>query len=274
MSEVEQRETGFAEITGARIYYEVAGDGPPLIFVHAGIADHRMWDDQFDVFSQHYRVVRYDMRGFGRSTSGDTPFAYRTDLLALLDHLHIDQAALVGVSMGGNVVLETALIAPERIRALVVVASAPEGYDETGDPPAQWDALVAAYKAKDWERAAELEVQIWVDGPQRTSDQVAARVRERVREMDLIALRNESERDKLLQRMEPPTIERLGEITAPTLLIAGDLDQPDMPAACRLMSERIPHARLEVIKGTAHLPNMERPDEFNQIILDFLHNVL
>ena len=273
MSDAERAETGYAEIEGARLYYEVAGEGPALVFAHAGIADHRMWDDQVAAFAQHFRVVRYDMRGFGQSTFGDTPFAHRTDLLALLDHLNIDQTALLGVSMGGNVVLETALTAPERVRALVVVASAPNGYDYTGDPPPQWDDLVAAYKANDWERAAELEVEIWVDGPQRTPDHVDARIRDRVREMDLIALRNEAERDKYLQPMEPPTIERLSEITAPTLIIASDLDQPDMPAACRMMSERIPNARLEIMHGTAHLPNMERPDEFNQIVLDFLQGL-
>ncbi|MBC8161862.1 MAG: alpha/beta fold hydrolase [Roseiflexaceae bacterium] len=264
---------GWLPVDGGHLYYETVGTGSALVFVHAGIADCRMWDAQFHVFAQHGHVVRYDIRGYGQSTFSDTPFAHRTDLLALLSQLNIDQATLLGVSLGGNIVLETALIAPARVKTLIVATSAPGGYQFTGNPPPKWSARAVAQEAGDWELAAELDVQLWLDGPRRTPGQVDAHLRDTVREMDCIALQRAAERDYLLQPFEPPTIERLRDINVPTLVIAGELDEPNILAACHVLSERIPKAQLMTMQGTAHLPNMEQPDTFNRIVLDFLQTI-
>ncbi|GAB4197645.1 MAG: alpha/beta hydrolase [Roseiflexaceae bacterium] len=265
--------TGVAEVNGAQIAYEIAGEGFPLVLIHAGVADRRMWDAQMPAFAQAHRVLRYDMRGYGQTPMPAGPFAHRRDLIGLLEALGIGQAVLLGCSMGGTTAIDAALERPDLVAALIVVGSSPSGLEIEVAPPRQWDELVAAYKARDMERTAELEVEIWVDGPQRTPDQVPAAVRELVRQMNLIALTNEAAGLGQPEPMSPPAAGRLGEIRVPTLVIHGDLDQPDIPQSSAYLAEQIGGARHVVMPGTAHLPNMEQPEEFNRIVSDFLSNI-
>src|SRR5262249_33479492 len=140
-----------------------------LVLVHAGICDRRMWEPQMASFAQHFRVVAYDLRGFGQTDTPAGPYSHAADLAGLLDALGLERAHLLGCSRGGGVALDLALAQPERVSALVLVSSAPSGYQ----PPQpvfqspQWPAVIAAFDAGDLERAAELEVQVWVDGPTR-----------------------------------------------------------------------------------------------------------
>lgn len=260
---------GFADLNGTAFYYEVAGQGRPLILLHAGIADSRMWDDQFHVFAQRYRVVRSDARGYGQTPMVAGPFSRHGDLRALMDFLGIDRAYLLGCSMGGATIIDFAVAHPERVAALVPVCSGLNGYEFTGDPPPQWEELETVYKARNFDRAAELEVQIWVDGPHRMPDQVDARIRDRVREMNKIALATPGDVGTE-QKLDPPAIGRLSEIHAPALVIYGDLDDPNIPAIADWLVRGIPGAQKALMAGAAHLPNMERPDQFNRLVLDFL----
>jgi 3-oxoadipate enol-lactonase len=166
------RETGTAEVNGARIYYEVAGEGEPLVFVHAGIADSRMWEGQVAAFAERYKVIRYDLRGFGKTEMVEGPFSHHEDLRGLLDFLGLERTHLVGCSMGGGAVLDFALEYPERVGDLVLVGSAIGGFRPDFDPPKEWDELVAADEAGDLERISELEVMMWVDGPARSPEDV------------------------------------------------------------------------------------------------------
>jgi pimeloyl-ACP methyl ester carboxylesterase len=264
--------TGTADANGATLYYEVAGEGGPLVLVHAGIADGRMWDAQVDTFSRRYRVIRPDMRGFGRSPMVAGPYSHHADLRALLDALEVGRAAFVGCSMGGATVIDFALENPERVEALVLVGSAVGGFEFDEEPPKEWDELVAADEAGDLERVSELEVRMWVDGPRRGPDAVDPGVRDLVREMNLIALKNEAL--QLGEELEPhtPSATRLSQIQAPTLVLVGDEDRPRTLAAADLLERDLPNARKTVVPGTAHLPNMERPQEFNRLVLDFLES--
>jgi pimeloyl-ACP methyl ester carboxylesterase len=266
------RETGEAEVNGARIYYEVAGEGEPLVLVHAGIADSRMWEGQFAAFSERYRVIRYDMRGFGKTEMVDEPFSHHEDLRGLLDFLGVERAHLVGCSMGGGAVLYFALEYPERVGNLVLVGSAIGGFGPDFGPPKEWDELVAADEAGDLERVSELEVRMWVDGPNRAPEDVAVPIRDLVREMNLIALQTEAAGLGEEWEPEPPAADRLHNIHAPTLLIVGDEDQPRIFAAADLLERELPNERKVVMHGTAHLPNMERPEEFNELVLEFLQD--
>jgi len=266
------RTTGAVGVNGAGLYYEVAGDGEPLVLVHAGICDSRMWDGQFEPFAQHYRTIRHDMRGFGRSPMVEGPYSHHADLLALLDALEIDRAAFVGCSMGGGAVLDFALENPERVEALVLVGSAVSGFGFDEKPPERWDELVAADEAGDFERVSELEVRMWVDGPGRGPDAVDPAVRDLVREMNLIALKNEALQLGEELEPQPPAATRLPQIQAPTLVLVGDEDRPRTLAAADLLEGELPDARKTVMPGTAHVPNMERPDEFNRLVLDFLRS--
>jgi pimeloyl-ACP methyl ester carboxylesterase len=266
------RETGMAELNGARIYYEVAGEGDPLVLVHAGIADSRMWEDQLMAFADRYRVIRYDMRGFGMTAMVEGPFSHHEDLRALLDALDAERAHLVGCSMGGGAVLDFALEYPQKVGNLVLVGSAVGGFGPDIDPPRQRDEILAAEEAGDLERVSELEVQVWVDGPGRFPEDVDASVRDLVREMNLIALRNEASGLGDEWELEPPAADRLPDVRAQTLLIIGDEDQPRVFAGADLLERELPNVRKVVMHGTAHVPNMERPEEFNRIVLDFLRD--
>lgn len=156
--------TGFAEVNGARLYYKkVAGSGPPLALVHAGVADSRMWDEQFAVFAQRYRVVRYDVRGFGRSVMPPGPFSHADDLAALLQYLDIARAAVVGVSMGGGIAIDCTLKYPNWLWP----SSRFRGMHQRSPSDALrqlWADINAAAERGDLDEANELELRMWVDG--------------------------------------------------------------------------------------------------------------
>lgn len=266
-------QTGFAEINGAKISYEVAGEGQPFLMVHAGITNKSMWDDQFDYFAQTYRVVRYDMRGFGQSLPLAGDYQRHQDIRALLDFLKIDHAYLMGCSMGGGACMNFALDYPDRADALIMVGSAPVGYayDEWTPSPLD-EAMEAAYQKGDLERVNELAMQIFVDGKGRTPDQINPALRKKVYDMNIIALRNE----KLMGKDVSPSTsaaQRIGELHLPTLIIIGDLDEEYISRAADFMAANIPGGRKIVMPGTAHLPNMEFPKAFNTHVQAFLDSL-
>jgi len=263
-------QSGFAALNGTAFYYEIAGAGSPLVLVHAGICDSRMWDAQFAFFAQHYRVIRYDLRGYGQTAAMDGPFAHHHDLYSLLKHLGIARTHLLGCSMGGSACLDFALAYPDMVDRLILVGSAPGGYQTKRPRPAPIAAVDAALERGDFATAAELETQIWVDGIGRTPDQVAPAIRDLVRAMNMIALQNEVLALGQPQPLDPPAAQRLAEVQAPTLLLVGDLDQPRTLDAIEFMAERLSNARKMVMTDTAHLPNLEQPEQFNAIMLDFL----
>ncbi len=267
--------TGWAEVNGARLYYEVMGEGQPLVLIHAGIADHRMWADQFGWLARRYRVLCYDVRRFGRSHSiaAANPITYtdHEDLYYLLKFLGIEKAALIGVSNGGRIALDFTLVYPDMVAALIPVASALSGYEFTDVATNQKDiASDEAFNQGDIEQAVELTLQLWVDGPHRTAAQVEPTVRERVRQMMTdLCLRAEDGAER--QPLDPPALSRLAEIHIPTLVLIGDHDVPDMLTIADLLAAGIAGAEKIIMPGVAHLPNLEQADQFNQIIFNFLN---
>lgn len=262
----------YAELNGARFYYEVAGASDPLVLLHAGITDRRMWDDQFDALAEHYMVVRYDRRGFGKTAMVAGDYSQGADLYELLRFLRLERVVLVGCSQGGKTALDFTLEHPGMVKALVLVASAVGGFEYSVEQTQELKELEEAESAGDLERMNELELRIWVDGHARTPEQVDRNVRERVREMNLIALKTPADLGKELS-LEPPAARRLAEIRVPTLVVIGDLDTPKTQAAAHMLCEKISGAQKIVIRGTAHLPSMERPEEFNREVLAFLKRV-
>jgi 3-oxoadipate enol-lactonase len=266
-------QAGFAEVNGAKLYYEVSGEGQPFLMVHAGIANKSMWDDQFDFFARKYKVVRFDMRGFGQSppTAGD--YQRHEDIRALLDFLKIDHAYLMGCSMGGGACMNFALDYPDRADALIMVGSGPGGFSYPEWSPSPLDEeMEAAFQKGDLERVNEVAMQIFVDGKGRAPNQVNPALRKKVYDMNMIALRNQ----KLLGKDVPPPIpaaERIRELQLPVLIVIGDLDEEYILRAGNFMAANIPGARKIVIHGTAHLPNMEFPKEFNAHVQEFLDSL-
>jgi 3-oxoadipate enol-lactonase len=259
---------GNAEVNGTRIAYDLAGSGPAVLLLHAGIGDRRMWDAQFPPFAEHFTVIRFDTRGFGETRKPDAPFAPYADAIALLDHLGISRAHFVGVSMGSQTAIEAAIAAPERVSALVAVA-ARTGTPVSSSLRAGWDRVNELYEAGDIAGAVEYELRMWVDGPDRGPDAVDPEIRERVREMNAALFTRDDDAGEEIP-LDPPVSERLAEISAPTLIVFGDKDVMNVRQAAAPLTTAIQGARLAVIPDTAHLPQMERPELFDEIVLGFL----
>ena len=270
-------QTGFAELNDTTLYYEVAGEGRkghPLVLLHGGLVDSGLWDDQFSDFAQHYKVIRYDMRGYGKSgrLKTDTkPYSLRQDLYALLQFLGIEKTYLIGLSMGGGLAVDFTLDHPEMVDALITVGAGLSGFEseDTGNP--LWAEADEAFKAYDIPRAVEVTLRIWTDGPERSPDEVDAGVRERVRAMSTHNFSRPDDQDAPEPlELEPPAISRLSEIHVPTLIVVGDKDVRDILTIADILEKGIAGAQKVVIPGTAHHLNMEKPGEFNRVVLDFL----
>jgi pimeloyl-ACP methyl ester carboxylesterase len=262
----------FADINGARLHYEVQGSGPALVLIHAGIAHLDMWDEQVDHFASQYRVIRYDIRAQGRSSNPPGPYADYEDLRGLLDYLDIPQATILGASNGGRIAIDFTLTYPEQVSALITVAASLAGYEyvHIDDAILQKDAAIdQATEAGNIPLAVELETQFWVDGFKRTPDQVDQAVRAKAVEMNTF-LFNLPEGKGEPQRLEPPAVSRLREIQVPTLAIVGDQDIPDMIEITNLLEKEIDGAKKAIMVQAAHMPSMEKPAQFNQIVLDFM----
>lgn len=266
-------ENGYADIGGAKLYYEIAGTGETLVLSHAGFLDSHMWDDQFEAFAGHYRVIRYDMRGFGRSDKAMGPVSRRADFAALLDALGVERAHLLGCSMSGEVTLDFALEQPERASSLILVSATPSGFQLQGEPPPHLFEMMGALQQGEIERGSELQLRIWVDGMYRQPEQVDPVVRRCASEMNRIAVGNGTffiADSQPVAPLDPPAVTRLESVHAPTLIVAGALDHPEVRRAADEMAAHIPGAQKVILPDGAHVPNMDQPDAFNQSVLDFL----
>lgn len=274
MTETKELQTGFADVNGTRLYYEVAGTGHPLLLIHGGLVDRRLWDDQFNVFAQHYQVIRFDVRSFGDSapiTAETPPYSLEEDLYSLLKFLGIEKTYVLGLSMGGAIAINFTLMYPEMVDALIPVAMGLSGFEPSEEDKRSWAEVDEALKSGNVALAVELTLRMWTDGPMRTSEQVNPAVREKVRAMTTRNFeRPEDENATQARALEPPAISRLSEIHVPTLIIFGDRDVRDILKIADILEKDIPGAKKVVIPGTAHHLNMEKPEEFNRIVLDFL----
>jgi pimeloyl-ACP methyl ester carboxylesterase len=264
---------GYADLGDGKLYYEMDGDGETLVLCHAGFVDNRMWDGQWDCFTRYFRVLRFDMRGFGKSDPATGPVSRRQDLYCLLQNLGIDSVNLLGCSLGGEMAIDFTLEHPEMVLSLVIVSGAPGGFDMQGEPPSEILKMIQAIEKDDLERVSELQIHLWVDGIYRHPQQVDPDVRQHAAEMNRIAVENgtwaKADAHPLCL-LNPPAVERLAEIKIPTLVLAGSLDHPEVLRAADLLANSIEGAKKIILPDCAHLPNMEKPAEFNRIILDFL----
>jgi pimeloyl-ACP methyl ester carboxylesterase len=270
MTDAVPRATGFVEVAGAPLSYEVAGAGPTVVLLHEGIADSRMYDDQFDTLAVRHRVVRYDLHGFGRSGKPQQPYTHHEALHGLLRHLGIARAAVLGMSLGGSVAVDFALTYPDMVQALLLLATGLSGHPPSETMIALAAPMVAAFQAGDFVRAIDLSVRFWVDGPRRRPEEVDPAVRERIRQLYTEVLRRSREPGPDADPLDPPGYTRLAEIRVPTLIVVGAGDLPDILDQADLLERTIPVTRKVVLPEVAHVPNMERPAEINRVIIDFL----
>jgi 3-oxoadipate enol-lactonase len=254
------------------LYWEQAGEGSPVVLLHEGIADSRMWEPQWAEYSKRFRMVRYDMRGFGQSPAAVGKFSLSGDLVQLLDGLELGPATLIGVSLGGSVAMETTIARPDLVSRLVLVAPGLRGFEMNDETKAGWEEEEAALERGDVDAAVEVNMRMWVDGPSREPGEVDPEVRTKVAEMQrrAIEIYLEAGEEGEHQPLVDDWGSRLAEISVPTLVIVGELDRPEMLDITERLEAEIPDARRVTIPGTAHVPSMERAEQFDRIVLDFL----
>jgi 3-oxoadipate enol-lactonase len=257
--------SGIAAVNGTRLYYERTGSGAVVVLLHGGNLDRRMWDDQMPVLSKSFTVIRYDIRPYGRSAGTEKGFSSVDDLRALLDYLGVKTASLVGLSLGGRIAIDFALVDPDRVEKLVLMGPGLSGYafnpnDETMKP------ILDKARGGDAAGAMELWLQHPMMAPAMARPKVAARIREIAKDNLQVW-----QRLPVGERVPaPPAIKRLGDIQKPTLLIVGERDVPDIQAIVKLVGAEVKGARTVVIPSAAHMPNMEDPDRVNTLLIEFL----
>ncbi|MCY3834263.1 MAG: alpha/beta hydrolase [Chloroflexi bacterium] len=269
--------SGYAAINGARLYYELAGSGAPLVMIHAGIADCRMWDGEFAAFAASHQALRFDMRGYGRSLPVEGEFNLQDDLSALLQSLNIAAPLnLMGCSMGAGLAIDFALAQPAMAASLILVGGSPQGLElDAAGPDDLFAESEAAFEAGDLERVAELDMQIWFDGWVRARQDVDPSARRKAFEMAKLVTEHEHKgigrhKRKAATKSAADSLEQL---TMPALIIVGENDLPFLRLAADYMVQKMPQTAKVLIPNAGHLPNMEHPAVFQDAVRQFLARV-
>ena len=266
-----QGTTAFVEVNGARIHYELAGEGDAVVFVHGFPFDLGMWEPQIPEFSRRFRTLRYDARGFGHSSlPGAEPYGHYHDLASLIERFDLAPAHVVGLSRGGSIALNFALTYPHLLRRLVLAGASPgptqahKLHDSAMDEGYQRLLDVAREQGLDAVKALYLQSGIF-DGARDNPDALAM-VQRMVGDYSGWHFVNDDPHTDL----NPPAHERLAEITAPTLAIVGERDVELFHTLAGMVERDAPNARKAVIPGAGHMVNAEAPEAFNRLVLDFL----
>ncbi|MEO8287164.1 MAG: alpha/beta hydrolase [Chloroflexota bacterium] len=273
MSTQSSTQTGYAPVENGSLYYEVTGEGPALLFIHAGVADHTMWEPQVDFFSPTHKVITYDTRGFGISRTENTPFSNRQDIFDLLNHIGVDRATLIGNSRGGQIALDTALEFPVISSGLVWICGGVSGADfpPTEAEMAWFGRMEALWEAKDWDALSDYETLTWANGIGQPEDRAPAALRTKLREM-IYSNNTRVDGEAEARVLDPPAAARIKELTIPTLVVVGDRDASSTIASADYLAAEVPQARKVVFENVAHMVSMEKPEDFNALLQDFLTN--
>lgn len=264
----------FVTVPGGRLYSEIDGSGPPLLLLHAGVANLRMWDPHVPDLAARHTVIRYDARGYGRSETAAVDFSNRADAVAVLDHAGVDLAILVGASRGGIIALDTVLEHPARAAGLVSVAGGISGYEPSASslPMDRWEEAEAHWKEKHWDWLADFETRIWVDGPGQPEDRAPAALRDLVHGWIVDTYRAEKEEGSP-QPLDPPAAGRLAEVACPVLVMIGGLDEAGTVESCRKLAASVPGSEVAEFPDAAHMLNLEHPERFTETLLAFARRV-
>lgn len=267
----EPMKKGMAQVNGTSLYYEVKGQGFPLVLLSGGgTLDRRAWDNQFEAFAKHYQVIRYDIRGIGKSERPRQAFSHSQDLYALLKFLKIKKAHIIGLSFSGAIALDFALEHPEMVDHLILAAT---GTSSDAKSKANVDsvlALTAMAKKEGFERMIQflLDLPFFISQENRAAQEKMRRIYQDNRDM----FESEFPLVVLWQPTEPPASERLSEIRAPVLVLEAENDHPAYKEITGKLVAGINGAKRILIPGGAHLLHLDKPKEFNRAVLDFLSN--
>jgi pimeloyl-ACP methyl ester carboxylesterase len=246
--------------------FEEAGSGPPVVLLHAGIADRTMWSEHLDpLAAAGYRVIAFDMPGFGEAPVKPGAQAPWNDVLTAMDGLGIDRAALVGNSFGGAVALRAAFVAPERSWALAMISAPAPDLEPSPELTAAFEAEESALERGDTDEAVEAVIDTWTlpDAPKPLRDRIAT--------MQRRAYELQKDAKDATEAPDPiESLEALSRLDVPTLVAVGEHDMPDFRKSAEEMARVIPGARHEIIEGAGHLAPLETPDAFRSLLVQFL----
>ncbi|MBI3249629.1 MAG: alpha/beta fold hydrolase [Deltaproteobacteria bacterium] len=260
--------SNIAAVNGTEVSYEIQGTGPALVLLNDGILDKRMWDDQVKAFAAHYRVIRYDFRGWGRSSPPQEPFSPVDDLHALLTFLRIEKVALIGSFVGGGVAIDFAIEHPEMVSSVVVATPLLHGFRYSEATESWSQTWYAVARADDKDRLLHL----FMDNPtlgKRLKDIPPVRQRLETMLLDNFAVYR-TDFSRLLLGADPPALRLLPAVRTPTLIVAGENVNPDLRIIMEMLQRGVRDARHITIPQTGQLANIERPEEFNRIVLEWL----
>ncbi len=264
-----QSEQGYVELDGARLFYEIKGSGETVVLIHGGFGDLRYWEEQFDALAKHFRVVQYDVRGFGKSSlpSEGEPYSDHEDLAALLDSLDMTDEHLVGFSMGARIALDYVLAYPGRSTSLVTVGPVVSGF--TSQSFREWVAhiptIASVLKEKGRVAAADYTIDFAFRGSAGDATTIS-RVREIMRDYPFWHYGHANPR----RGLQPPAIERLESIEVPTLAVTAERDLQFCQETADHIGKTIPRSHKVVLAQAGHFMMLEKPREFNRVLVEFL----
>ena len=256
---------GSFRVDDGEIFFQCAGDGKPVVFLHGFGLDQRMWAPQFEAFRSMFRVIRYDLRGFGRSSLPNAAYSHEDDLKALLSHLGATPAHVVGVSMGGRMALRFAATYPQLVSSLVLADSALDGYAWSVDWQKRWDEMCQAARGG---QVAEARRR-WLEHPlfdsARSNPFAGSLLARMIEDYSGWHWHN---RDAARVPV-PPLAKRLDEIHVPSLVITGERDLSDFQAIAEVLGRGLHRVQRAVIEGAGHMVNVEAPRDFNAALQAF-----
>ena len=261
----------FASSGQAQLAYSSTGAGDPVLLVHAGVTDQRSWRHLTERLAPQHQVIAYDQRGYGQTTFEPEAYSPVADAVAVLDAVGVERVAVVGCSIGGGIAVDLALEHPDRVSRLALIAPGASGAPWLETYPEPINTLLhdpeAAEEAQNVDEVNRLEAWLWLDGPTAPEGRVGGEARNLFLDMNGIALRSENPGEKARR---DSVWDELGQITAPTLVLDGELDLPDQHDVCAGLADRIPDARLVTLAGVAHLPHLENDQTSLAALAEFL----
>jgi 3-oxoadipate enol-lactonase len=256
----------FAEVNGTRLYYEMAGSGNPVIFIHGFGADSRVWDAQFKDFAEQYLVIRYDIRGHGKSAvpSGEA-YSHVNDLNALLAHLNISKVSCIGHSLGGGIAIDFALAYPEKTTSIVLVDSTIDGYQLSDEWNDSWAPVYTEFAVSGASKALPILLAHPIFASCFRQAALKARLTEILSDYSGWHILNH---DPFIAS-DPPAAQCLSQIQTKVLILVGELDLPDFHAMSNKLFKEIPNAKKIAFRDTGHVLPMEAPEKFKEVVIRF-----
>jgi len=262
-------ESGFIQLDGGKIFYEAAGQGPVIVMIHDGLLHRETWNAQFSVFAKQHRVIRWDRRGYGRSPAPTLPFSQLDDLFEVMKALNLERAALVACSAGGMLAIHFALDHPQMVSALVLVGPIVSGLDFSDHFAARGNRGMPANNAP-----VEQKIEYWTSKDPWIMAPDSTAARQKLKALMSANPQNLAGTGQQLARWpDQPALPRLSQIKVPTLLVVGESDIPDVHAHVGAIQAGIAGSERIVLNHSGHLPHLEVPDLFNEVVLGFLNNI-